>query len=381
VRTVYLSTPAYLAEQAADWVRRGVRLVGGCCGTTPETIRAIRNGLAAMRRIPKVTTAAVRPAVSSISAPATEAAPASTTLRKPGGFLDALSTRLPIIAELDSPPHLDWRPMVAGAKALLDAGAQAISLAENPLASTRMDNFFVGGVIARETGKQVICHITCRDRNSLGLQSTLMGAHAAGIEAVLAITGDPAQRGGHQRVTSVYELNSLGLVRLVSNLNAGRSATGRDLRGATNFSIGVAFNSASVNFEAEVARLRRKQEAGAVFAMTQPVFSLDHAKRVLEKTRMDRLRVFLGFLPPITLKLARYLHHEVPGIQIPGELMSRLAALENPADQEKLAIEHTTNLIASLADELQGVYLITPGNRWSSLIPLIAHIDTIRMRG
>ena len=372
-RTVYLSTAAYVAEQAAEWARQGVRLIGGCCGTTPETIRAIRHAVAAIRRVPRVTVR-VTPPVTPISA-APIAPPKSP---KNGGFIDNLHVRLPIIAELDPPPHLDWKPMAAGAKALLDAGAQAISLAENPLASIRMDNFFIAAQIRRETGGQVVCHVTCRDRNSIGLQSTLMAAHAANIEAVLAVTGDPAQRGGYQRVVSVYELTSLGLVRLAAGFNQGHNITGRDLRGATNFSIGVAFNSAAANLEAEAARLRRKQAEGATFVMTQPVFTVEQAREVLACTRMENLRVFLGFLPPVTLKLAHYLHHEVPGIRLPEALLERLASFTDPADQERAALDHTMNLLDTLASEMDGVSLISPGARWHCLLPLLNRVKELR---
>ena len=390
-RTVYLSTPAYIAAQAAEWAGRGARLLGGCCGTTPETIRAIRNALSGLRRIPRSTVTVIGaggppPAATSISTSGPLPTPASigaggpppATLVKRGGFLDGLHDRLPVIVEIDPPPHLDWQPMVAGAKALLQAGATAISLAENPLASVRMENFFLGGLLRRETGGQVICHMTCRDRNSIGTQSTLMAAHAAGIEAVLAITGDPAQRGGHQRVVSVYELTSPGLVRLISGLNHGHTTAGRDLRGATNFSIGVAFNSASTNLAAENVRLRRKQAEGATFVMTQPVFTVDQARQVLAQTRLDGLRVFLGLLPPVTLKLATYLHNEVPGIRLPEELLSRLASFTDPADQERVALEHTQGLIDKLTSELDGIYLITPGIRWRCLLPMLAQLQACR---
>ena len=387
-RTVYLSTPAYIATQAVEWARLGVRLIGGCCGTTPETIRAIRNALASMRRLPRARGATgqtgrpAAPAAASVrTREETGPGPAGESARSPsaGAWLESLDVRLPIIAEIDPPPHLDWQPVAAGARALLQAGAQAISLAENPLASIRMDNFALGAWIRRETGGQAICHITCRDRNSIGLQSTLLAAHAAGIQAVLAITGDPAQRGGHQRVVSVYELTSVGLVRLVNGLNHGHATTGRDLRGTTRFSIGVAFNSAAANPEAEVARLRRKRAEGAAFVMTQPVFTLEQARQVLTHTRVEGMRVFLGFLPPVTLKMATYLHNEVPGIRLPESLLARLAALPDPADQQQAAIEHTQTLIDALAPEMDGVYLITPGTRWQALLPLIEQVKELRV--
>ena len=378
-RTVYLSTPAYLAAHAADWARRGVRLIGGCCGTTPESVRAIRQALAALRRVPAVSVGAPLPAAGRavrIAAAANAAVPPS-----PGRFLGGLHGRLPAIAEIDPPPHLDWQPVLAGARSLLEAGCQAISLAENPLASIRMDNLFVGAAIRRETGGQVVCHVTCRDRNTLGLQSALLGAHAAGIEAVLAVTGDPTPRGGPSRSVSVYEITSLGLVRLLAGLNRGRNAAGRDLRGATAFSIGVAFNAGAADLDAEAARLRRKAAEGAAFAMTQPVFTADRGRAVLDSTRPSGLRVFLGFLPPVTLRLALYLHNEVPGIRLPEELLARLASFADEADQQRAALEHTAGLLDALAGEMDGVYLMAPGGRWKCLLPLLERVRALRGAG
>ncbi len=367
-RTVYLATPAYIAEQAAAWTRRGVRLVGGCCGTTPETIRAIRHALSGLRKVPQVTVRVAGGLRTVTDSGATDL-PQQAAL---GGFLRTVAgRRMPVIAEIDPPPHLDWQPTAEGARALLAAGADAVSLAENPLASIRMENFFLASLLRRETGGQVVCHMTCRDRNSLGLQSALLAAHASGVEAVLAVTGDPSQRGGHQRVVSVYEQSSTGLVRLIASLNAGRTSTGRDIKGRTDFSIGVAFNSAAANVAGEIAKLRRKRDEGAVFVMTQPVFDREQACRVLEQTRLHGLRVFLGFLPPITVKLAHYLHNEVPGIRLAEPLLRALSKFSQPEDQERAAIDWTANLITSLAVDLEGVYLITPGARWRALLPLL----------
>jgi len=378
-RTVYLATPSYIAKQSAAWVAQGVRIVGGCCGTTPDTIRAIAQAVSRMRKIPPSRVAicpAAPPRIEPAAAPmppAPAAAPA-----KQGGFLDAIrNVALPVIAEIDPPPHFDLAPMLAGARALLDAGASAISLAENPLASIRMENFYVAERLRRETGRQVICHITGRDRNMLGTQSALMAAHAAGIQAILAVTGDPPITGGHRRCVAVYENTSPGLVRLLSQLNAGRSATGRDLRGQADFSIGVAFNSAAANLDAETVRLRRKHAEGARFVMTQPVFDLEQARRVLDAlSAFPDMRVFLGFLPPITERLARHLHDEVPGIRLPEAFLRKLFAFTDPADQERFAIDETLRLITILRPDLQGVYLITPGIRWQVPVALIEQVKT-----
>jgi len=378
-RTAYIDTSLYLAREVVSWVRKGARIIGGCCGTTPETIRAIRQAIAGMRNVPGSPVVPPKQGhvqVKTVTPPPRENIPESKPIK--GGFLEALgATTLPIIAEIDPPPHLDLAPMIAGAQALCVAGADAISLAENPLASARMENFFVAHRLRQETGKQVICHLTGRDRNALATQSALMAAHAAGIEAVLAVTGDPPQLGGHHKLVGVYENTSVGLVRLLNTLNHGRSMSGRDIKGKTNFSIGVAFNSAAANLEAELAKLRKKMVEGAQFVMTQPVFDRDQAKRVLDAlSAFPTLHVFLGFLPPISERLALYLHNEVPGIRLPEAFLKKISSLY-PADQERYATEETLALIEALRSELKGVYLITPGTKWQVLEKIIRSVSVI----
>ncbi|MCL1919559.1 MAG: bifunctional homocysteine S-methyltransferase/methylenetetrahydrofolate reductase [Kiritimatiellaeota bacterium] len=377
-RTVYLATPSYIAKQSAEWAAQGVRLIGGCCGTTPDTIRAIAQAVSGMRKIPapRVTYRASSDCARLHSTARDGIAPPPPPAKQ-GGFLDAIrDTAFPVIAEIDPPPHLDLMPMLTGARALLDAGASAISLAENPLSSIRMENFYVAERLRRETGKHVICHITGRDRNMLGTQSALMAAHAAHIEAILAVTGDPPVIGGHRRCVAVYENTSTGLVRLLTQLNAGRSVTGRDLRGQCNFSIGVAFNSAAANLGAEVVRLRRKHAEGARFVMTQPVFDLEQARRVLDAlSAFPDMRVFLGFLPPVTERLARHLHDEVPGIRLPDAFLQKLFAFADPADQERFAIDETHRLITALRPALHGLYLITPGIKWQAIAEILRNLS------
>ena len=362
-RLVYMATPQYLGQQAAQLVRRGVRLIGGCCGTTPETIRAMRLAVAGIRRGPRLASASPPPAPIQ--------ATAGTAEYPRGGFLEGLRPKLPIIAEIDPPAHLDYSAVIAGAKALAQQGVDAISLADNPLASIRICNLVVGAAVKREAGVQAVCHVTCRDRNSLGLQSALMGAHATGIEAILAVTGDPTHGDPHGRAVSVYEMDSVGLVRLAAGLNRGLTTTGRDIRGKTNFSIGVAFNSAAPNLAAEVRRLKRKVDEGARFVLTQPVFDRDHARRVLDAARLPGLRVFLGFLPLVSAKMAQYLHNEVPGITIPAPILDQLGSLASLEDQERFGVAQARELIVSLVPELQGIYLISPANRWKLLLPLV----------
>lgn len=391
-RLAYLLTPDYLGLQARDWFKSGVRLIGGCCGTTPESIQAIQRAASTLRKPPAwpiADTTTRQPDDLTTPSPVATPDPCHATTSplpsellapcsafKPGLLLDALaSIRLPVIAEIDPPPHLDPAPMLEGARALLDAGAHAISLADNPLASIRTDPFAIGARLHAETGAPVVCHLTGRDRNSHAVQSTLMAAHMNHIAAVLCVTGDPMVQ---HRGTAVYELNSSGLLRLAAKLNAGHSHTGRPLNAATAFSLGAAYNSHARNPALELQRLRQKQTHGAVFTMTQPVFDAPTARRVMDDLRATSLRVFLGFMPPLSAKLANYLHNEVPGILLPAPLLDQLNRLPDPADQQRAALDATHALLAELAPELDGVYLITPGLRYPALLPLLEQLNQLR---
>lgn len=371
-RLVYMASPDYMAEAAMQLARAGVRLLGGCCGATPEVIRAMALSLGTIRPKPRL---AVLPKTASPAVPpGAVAQEAAIKPDKPGGFLAVLRADvIPIIAEIDPPGHLQVRSMLEDARCVVEAGADAISLADNPLASLKMSNIAVAGMLRQECGIQTICHLTCRDRNALGLQSALMGAHALGIRGILAITGDPLGRSaGAGR--AVFEFNSFTLVRLLAGMNRGASHAGSNLKGETDFSIGVAFNSAARNLDGEAQRLDKKIAEGARFVMTQPVFDAEQAARVLDLTRSKGIRVFLGFFPLLSARTALYLHNEVPGMRIPAPVLNRLESLPAREDQEKAGLEMAQQLLSALAGQLDGIYLISPHNRARMLAPLVSMI-------
>jgi homocysteine S-methyltransferase len=367
-RLVYLASPDYIAETAMRLARAGARILGAYAGTTPEMVRAISLALTTVRA--KAAASAVAPAAVTVGP---FPGPVSPAPPKDGAFLRGLRHALPVIAEMDPPGHLQYAPLIEDARVLIEAGADAISMAENPLASLKMSNIALAAIIRRETGARTICHITCRDRNLLGMQSAVMGAHALGIESILALTGDPlAPVAGAGR--SVFDLNSFTLVRLLAGMNRGLTQAGTSLKGETDFSIGVAFNANARNLANEEQRLARKAAEGARFIMTQPVFDPVHARRILELTGRHGVRVFLGFFPLVSARTALYLHNEVPGIRIPEQVLQRLNSLPDKNDQEKAGLEMTVNLMNDLQQELDGVYLISPHNRPRLLAPLIRMI-------
>lgn len=365
-RLVYLAAPSYMGDTAVRLAKAGVRIVGGFSGTTPDMVRAMVLALTTVRATAVTVAAPVPP-----PAPAAAAAAAF----KSGGFLSSLSAPRPIIVEIDPPPHLVLAGIVEDARAMAAAGVQAISMAENPLASLKMSNLALAGILRRELGVQTICHLTCRDHNLLGLQSILMGMHAWDIRAVLALTGDPLASSAGQG-KSVFDLNSFTLTRLVAAMNRGVTHAGAPLKGETDFSVGVAFNSAARNLENERLRLEKKVAEGARFVMTQPVFDPEHARRVLDVTRIPGVRVFLGIFPLVSARSALYLHNEVPGIRIPDAILSRLTSLPTKEEQERAGLESCAQLLEALRADLDGVYLISPHNRPRLLLPLVRQVRT-----
>lgn len=370
-RLVYVTSPAYLAEIAIRLARMGVRLIGGCCGISAEAIRAMATAVSTIKVRP------LRARSGAAAAPADAAtAPAGDT-HKTGAMLDSLRFKHPIIAEIDPPPHLLVEDTLNDVRSVVENGADVISLAENPLASLKVGNIAMASLIARQLQVQTICHITCRDRNLLGLQSALMGAHLLGIRGILAVTGDPPpRREGSGLGKGVFDVSSPGLVRLIAQLNRGITNTGKELKQETDFSIGVAFNSSSRNMDGEKTRLEKKLAEGGRFIMTQPVFDADRARRILEITGRYGVRVFLGFFPLVSARTALYLHNEVPGIRIPENLLQQLANNPDAQAQRRIGIEQAQQLLEQLLPDLDGIYLISPHTRERAAIlsALIKHV-------
>jgi methionine synthase I (cobalamin-dependent)/5,10-methylenetetrahydrofolate reductase len=361
-RYIYRTTPEYFAAKAMEMVAAGAGLIGGCCGTTPEHIRRLAETLRGVTPVPRATPLRVA-TVAEIHAPAAT----------PQGFLADWGKRKIVTVELDPPRGLDCSKVMAGARALREAGADAINLAENPLARVRMGNIALGSRIQRETGIEVIVHITCRDRNLLGLQSDLMGASLLGVHSILAVTGDPARLGDQAGASSVFDLNSFGLIKLLSDLNAGVNALGNGIGDGTGFTIGCAFNPNSPKMETQIARLEKKIACGASFAQTQPVYDVAILDRMLERTARLGIPILPGILPLVSERNCEYLHNEVPGIVIPTEVRERMRGKEKDAGvKEGIAISR--EFIAQVRDRVGGFYIIPPFGRYEIAVELVSYI-------
>jgi homocysteine S-methyltransferase len=263
-------------------------------------------------------------------------------------------------------------PYYEGARALTDAGSDAITLADNSLAILRVSNLAVGAAL-KQKGITPLLHIACRDRNILGLQSELMGMAALGIDHILPLTGDPAKVGDHPGATSVYDVTSIELLKIVQQFNQGLNSNGKSIKNATRFVSGCTFNPNARNIDAQLNRLERKLAAGAQYVLTQPVFDLERLHLLAEKTKRFGVPIFPGIWPLSGGRQAEFLHNEVPGILIPDAVRERMRGMEGPEGQA-LGVRIARDLCEEALQHFRSIYLITPFLRYQTTAELAAFI-------
>ena len=365
-RFVYFSSPAYFAEYAEHFLDLGTSLVGGCCGTTPEHIEAMAGVFAERRRSHAAARAGALPEVlirePELAQEPAHGVPVST-------FVSKLGRQFVVSVELAPPRGTNPEKLMAGALRLKDVGADAVNVPDSPMARVRMACWAISALIEREIGLEVIMHFTCRDRNLMGLQSDLMGAYALGVRNIMAITGDPPRLGDFAEATAVYDVDAIGLVSIITALNAGTDFAHNAIGKPTELSIGVAVNPASDDWDRERERLLRKIDAGAQFAFTQPLYEMSVLETFLERTHDIALPVCLGVLPLMSHRHAEFLHHEVPGITVPEgarEAMAR-AGKEGARVGRDLALE----LLVHAHKLVDGAYLMPSFGRYETCIELV----------
>ncbi|NJC87037.1 MAG: bifunctional homocysteine S-methyltransferase/methylenetetrahydrofolate reductase [Desulfuromonas sp.] len=363
-RILYLATPDYFAALGMEMADAGAGLIGGCCGTGPAHVQALA---AALR--------GYRPGIRSHTAGAVTTSrqpkPAMTPDRR---FLDAWGTRPVITVELDVPKGLDIAATLERARTLANNGVDAITLAENPLARIRMSNLALAARLQAELGIEVIAHVTGRDRNLLGLHSALMGAHLLGIRNVLAVTGDPVSVGSESGASNVFDLNSVGLLRLIDALNHGRNLYGAELDDTTRFLAGCAFNPNVADLTGQLRKLEKKLAAGARFVLTQPLFDPLVLERMMAATRPYAVPVLVGLMPLVSERNAEFLHNEVPGILLPDQVRHRMRGARG-ADGARQGMAICRELLAEGQKQgVGGYYLIPPFGKVELALELVAVI-------
>ncbi|TGA97861.1 bifunctional homocysteine S-methyltransferase/methylenetetrahydrofolate reductase [Sporolactobacillus shoreae] len=358
----YETEPGYFKKYAVDFRNEGIRLLGGCCGTTPVHIEAFRQGLSELEPIrEKSVSKRVSTIIISDNHPETPL------------FEKAKSGRS-VFVEFDTPRHLNTSGFFRGVRALQDAGADAITMADNSLASPRISNAAIGRLIKEEFTVPPLVHLTCRDRNLIGLQSHLMGLDVLGLHDVLIVTGDPTKIGDFPGATSVYDVSSMELIRLVKQFNHGISYSGKSLRHPTHFRVAAAFNPNVRNLDRAVQRLKRKIECGADYFISQPVFDRQQIIETSKALRGISAPVYIGIMPLTSATNAEFLHNEVPGIRLPDDVRERMAAARTPEEARRTSLEIAKELIDTSMEYFRGIYLITPMGRFTVTVELLKYI-------
>jgi 5,10-methylenetetrahydrofolate reductase len=275
--------------------------------------------------------------------------------------------------ELDPPRGLKYEYLVRRACQLADMGVDAITSGDNPVAMLRMGNLAFAQLIQQESGLPCVVHLSCRDRNLLGMQSYLLAAELMGIQHVLALTGDPARVGDQPGATSVYDINSFGLIELITRFNKGCNHAGMEIGRPTHFKIGVALNPHGRNLEARIQRLRRKYQCGAHFAMSQPVFEPEMVFRIKEAAQDIHIPIYIGLFPVLSERNAEYLHHEVPGVDLTESVLHRMKGLSGKAGRE-MGLRLCREVVEATADVVDGFYIVPPQGRTDTATALVAAI-------
>ncbi|WP_047150343.1 bifunctional homocysteine S-methyltransferase/methylenetetrahydrofolate reductase [Aneurinibacillus tyrosinisolvens] len=351
----YASIPQYFGDSALRFRAQGARLIGGCCGTTPEHIRMMAQVLAEREPLPRI-----NPEIEEEEGIHTEIRVSSPDKKSKQGILQTVTERHTVIVEFDPPRELDTEKFLQGTASLQDAGADAITLADNSLATTRMSNMALGSIMKNRLGAEPLLHIACRDRNLIGQQSHLMGLHALGIHQVLVVTGDPARFGDLPGSSSVFDVSSFDLIRMIKQLNEGFTFSGKLLKQQANFVVGAAFNPHVRQFDAAVRRLEKKVEAGADFIMTQPVYDQKTIEMIHEGTKHLDIPIFIGIMPLSSARNAEFLHNEVPGIKISDEARERMSRFQAGAEARQEGVAIARELVDVAMEYFKGIYLITP---------------------
>jgi homocysteine S-methyltransferase len=360
-RYLYMTSPEYVAEYARRFIQAGARLVGGCCGTTPEHIRAVRAMVKAMK--PARTVAlSVEPLEK-----AQTVEPAPIEARSPLGAKLArksvMGHKFVISVEMSPPRGHDAARVLAAAEQLRFNGVDVVNIPDGPRASARMSALHLAALIQQWVGLETVLHYTCRDRNLLGMQADLLGAHAMGLRNILAVTGDPPKLGDYPHVTAVYDVESIGLVRIIDALNRGVDLAATPIGTPTRFLIGVGANPGAPDLEREVRRFRYKVEAGANFCMTQPVYEAERLQCFLERVSDCRLPTLVGILPLASYRNAEFLHNEVPGMQIPEHIRERMRRAGSGEAAREEGIKIAQEALLAARPLVQGVYIMPPFGR------------------
>jgi homocysteine S-methyltransferase len=364
-RYMYLSSPEYFGKYARRFLRAGVRMIGGCCGTTPEHVRAIKAAVRA--QIPEEFRAPKPPPAIAVveTAPRVEPVPRE---RKSGLAAKIAGGAFVCSVEIAPPKSPDPSKALQRIARLRDAGVDAVNIPDGPRASARMSSLSLAVLAAQRAGMEAILHYCCRDRNLLGMQSDLLGLGALGVRNVLIVTGDPPKLGDYPSATAVFDVDSIGLMQIANRLNHGQDLVGNPIDEPTALHLGVGANPAAVNLDEEIRRFEYKVEAGAEYVMTQPVYDVRVLDRFIRRTEHCRIPLLVGILPLRSYRNAEFLTNEVPGMEVPEAILERLAKAESAERARAVGVEIAREALLECLPMVQGVYVMPPfGNVGAAL--------------
>ncbi|MCY8855268.1 bifunctional homocysteine S-methyltransferase/methylenetetrahydrofolate reductase [Bacillus inaquosorum] len=363
-RLVYETDDTYFQNSASEFRKQGARIIGGCCGTTPNHIRAMAEAVGGLAPITE----------KEVKTRAKEFISVQHERTEPGLNEIAVEKRS-IIVELDPPKKLSFDKFLSAAAELKEAGIDALTLADNSLATPRISNVACGALVKQQLDMRSLVHITCRDRNIIGLQSHLMGLDTLGLNDVLAITGDPSKIGDFPGATSVYDLTSFDLIRLIKQFNEGLSLSGKPLGKKTNFSVAAAFNPNVRHLDKAVKRLEKKINCGADYFVSQPVYSEQQLVDIHNETKHLKTPIYIGIMPLTSSRNAEFIHNEIPGIKLSDSIRETMALVGEDKEKQKaegLAIARS--LLDTACELFNGIYLITPFLRSDLTAELTSYI-------
>jgi len=361
-RNIYLCSPEYMAQYARRFLWAGVKIVGGCCGTTPEHIKAIRAEARSLQPALKTLSVTVETAEAKVKAlEKTPVAAKSTLGRK------LADKKFVAFVEILPPRGVDASKEIEGARMCKEAGIDCINVPDGPRASARMSAQVTCQLMQQQAGIETVLHFCCRDRNILGIQSELLGAHAAGVRNLICITGDPPRMGTYPDATAVFDVDAIGLTNIVNNLNCGLDIGGNPMGSKTALLLGVGANPGALNIDEEIRRTQWKVEAGAEYIVTQPVFDLSLLEQFLRRIESIRIPVIAGIWPLTSLRNAEFMVNELR-VPVPEEYMERMRRCESPERSRQEGIAIAREMVERVRPMVEGVQLSAPFGRYSMAI-------------
>ena len=365
-RNIYMTSPEYMAEYAKRFIQTGAAIVGGCCGTNPTHIRAMRKAVQALQPAKKMDVKITDLLVE--KPPEIKIYEKNEKSRLSNKLLKKEFVKL---VELVSPKGVSPSKEVDKARKLYHAGIDAINIPDGPRASARMSALALAAIIQKDVGIETVLHIACRDRNVIGMQSDLLGGWALGLRNILAITGDPPKLGNYPDATAVFDVDAIGLTNIINRLNHGLDIAGNPIGDPTGFCVGVGVNPGAINLDEELKRLDWKIEAGAEYIITQPVFDIKLLENFMKRIKEIKIPLICGIWPLVSYRNAEFMNNEVPGASVPQEILERMKKMTTKEDGFNEGVKIARETFEQVKTFADGVQISAPLGRIEAIFDMI----------